>query len=283
MLLKPKLYKKRINDVIEYYNKYKKLPSSKHHDLKIRSMGVFLCTQKKLYREKKLLNHRLNLLNTIPTFNINSYRINSFEDNVKTIIDYYKKHNHLPTVKNKPLYKFLLRQKYLNKNNELSEERYNLLCTIPTFGKKLNEEYEPSTISYLTYEEKVGMIIDYYNQYKKLPTINDNEFKSFYVFLKSQKTKYHKGKLSEERYKLLCTIPTYEIDKTYDTIFTEKVNTIIEYYNKYYKLPSMTDKVMKSYGNFLRDQRQLYRKGKLSDDRYKLLCTIPTFKERMNN
>lgn len=219
-----------------------------------------------------------------------------FKLKVNKVIEYYNNYGKYPsTIDKNPNIKslgwFLSNNINLYKNNKLSDKYYLIFNKIPGINKKLNKQLNKkiNIMYYLSFEEKVNWIIDFYKQYNILPSIKDKEFSSFSIFLYNQKQKYLKGKLSNEEYNLLIKIPTYKEKLEshryiHHVSYKQKVNLIIEYYNNKGRLPLTNAKNIstKSLGNFLSYQKYLYNKNQLSEYKYNLLITIPSFKEKLD-
>lgn len=193
-------YEKKINDIIEYYKINGHLPLLYHYDEKVKSMCSFLYNEKKRYKCGKLSKYKIDLLNTIPTYNVS-------KTNGKKYINYKKKINKI--AKTKKLSKYLekfIKEQITNFHN-LSTYKQNLLFNIPEIKKKLDKV---NTIKNLSYDEKIDMVIKYYNKYKKLPSSYNLLYKDLGLFLHSQKQLYKNEKITIEKYTKLCKIPTFE-------------------------------------------------------------------------
>lgn len=198
-----------IQSSINYYYIYKKLPEINDNDLFVRSLGIFLNTQKYKYVMNLLNYEEYILLCKIPTF---EYVLN-FTKKTKLLNDYYNLYQILPQHYNTSNIAIIL-TKFLNEQRKkcylgtLSENEYNMLNIIPTVCNRLNKS-DNVFINMLSFEDKIKYIINYYNDVGKLPSCKSKNtiIRTLGYFL------YYHRKHSINKpnlYKLLCNIPTFK-------------------------------------------------------------------------
>lgn len=281
-------FKNKVNKIIEYHNNNGKLPSTISPNNDIRKLGTFLVVQKRLYRNNKLSKTKIDYLNKIPNFCLSLSKGDlSFNNNINKIKLYYDEYKKIP-FDDRSIKLFLANQRYLYKHNNLREDRYNTLISIPGIDNYLKENIDPN----INYEKKVNDIIKYYDKNGKLPSNHneDNEIRSLGGFLYKQKRMFKQNKLSDERYNILKKSDViinylnqkYVINKNKNIgsfSFEEKIKAIIDFHKKYNKLPSSISKNddEKSLSNFIRGQKKKYNQRKMFIEHYNMLMKIPGF------
>lgn len=127
----------------------------------------------------------------------------------------------------------------------LDKKSYNKYMNM--YKSKLNKMAKTEKIisQNIIFKQKVDKIINYYHNYGKLPSAYNkcNKYKVLGQFLCAQKQRYKKNILSNDKYKLLITIPTFKkrlsANNTIKKIsFEQKINLVIDYYVKNLILPS---------------------------------------------
>lgn len=196
-------FDKNIKLILEYYEKYKKLPTKHDNDKNIKKLGNFINNYRTFVKNNEISNERIEKLNKIPGF-FNVDNEQKFKNKVKQLSEYYEKYQKIPKYdgKDKTLYLFFYFQIKLYKKGQLSEERYNLMCSIPPFIEKINNVYISD------FDNKINLIKSFYDKNKRLPSLKDD--KKLSKFLYNQKTSFTKNKMPEYKLNKLCLIPTFK-------------------------------------------------------------------------
>src|SRR5439155_4715736 len=118
---------------------------------------------------------------------------------------------------------------------------------------------------------------EYCNYHLKMPPkeykINNKSISSWIL---NQHNNKIKGRLSEERINKLQQIDAWEWNANIDEKWRLKFNHVKKFYDEYQKYPSEYDKNIKimKLGKWLSHQKFLKKRGKLSNERIKLLETL---------
>lgn len=276
--------------IIDYYNIYNKLPELNDNDPYIRSLSLYLYTERQKYIFDLLTDDEYNLLCNIPTFENTLIFIKNF----KMLNNYYHNYEILPQKFNtskiaKTLVNFLYEQKEKHEKGTLSISEYKLLCSIPTVSIKLSNS-DNTFIAKISFKDKIKYVISYYNDIGKLPTRynDDKTVKSLGYFLSNEREK-NIDKKNLYKYNLLCSIPTYKnrLNKNKDNMvmYKKTVKDIMLFYNTYKVLPNQSNNPSnnKKLGSFLNIQRSYYKNKILSNERYNYLSKFNVIEVYLNS
>lgn len=211
----------QINNIINYYNKYKILPKSYNKNEETKKMGEFLDIQNDKYIDEKLTFEHINLLFKIPTYksyltsNTLLYVSNlTVDEKYLYIKNYYDEYGCLPKTSNKNRFLSILGRHILNLYEDYEQNiniyEYNLYIQITEFRYKLINFNNVKRIAF------IHVINEFCFINKRLP-VNTNQYeKEMYIFLCYQKKLFKHGLLSMTNYDLLtnkCDIIKNYIDK----------------------------------------------------------------------
>lgn len=273
-------YKDIIDSIKLFYETYNRLPLEYDLDNTVIKLRLFLNCQKVKYTIGILNELEYKLLCEIPTFE-DELLCFDFAMKVSNIIEYYENNGILPKPYNKDINikkmgEFLDEQKNEIKNKTLCDDKIEVLCKIPAFYKYLyynNNQYMKN----LSIHEKYLYIKNYYDDYKKLPTLKDDNplLKSLCKFI-TNLIYVHKNDLYNiDKYKIFCQILAIErrIKKTPNEYFEDMTNKLIEFCKINGDIPYgyKTENNEKKLNLFLRYQKRLYTLDKLSDEKYNML------------
>ena len=189
--------------------------------------------------------------------------------NYEKLLSYYQKNGRLPLIADKENGGvFLSYQRRLFKEGKLSNEKLELLNCIPAWSK------ENDQIIYASWDSLLSKVSSYYNKIGAFPSFYDN--KNGGIWLKTQRKEFKEGKLSSEKLVLLDSLlPNWNADIDDDLFemneFNKHMNKVLDYYSKNNKLPSK--KNYENCGVWLSNQRNLYLRGRLPEDKNNLLHT----------
>ena len=222
------------------------------------------------FSENQDLSLIVDFYDQIKDFNelIKSFKIESWEVNYEKVKTYFQENEKLPLQSSGRLGNWLDVQKTRFKNNQLSQERINLLLEItPEFFKK--------KIIDIPWEERYEELKQYFKENQKLPS---SKLKGIGHWINTQKTKQQKNELSQEKIDLLLEItPDFFEIKVVKLPWENNYKKLEKYFQKNKKLPLQSSGIWE---NWIGRQRVLYKKKELSQDRIDLLLEItPDFFE----
>jgi len=268
-------WKEKLQLVIDYIKENNKLPSTRHKNKNIKSLGQWLSQQKNnnnkninIMKNEEIKKEWEQFINEYEHFFKSNEEI--WKDNLNKVIDYIKENNKLPSSidkdKNiKSLGQWLSHQKNNNnkninimKNEEIKKEWELFINEYEHFFKS-NEEIWYDTLN---------KVIDYIKENNKLPSTRDKNknIKSLGEFINTQKQNYKKYegimKIKEIREEWEQFINEYEhFFKSNEEIWKDNLNKVINYINENNKLPSSIDKDKNnaSLGRWLSNQKKSYK------------------------
>jgi len=267
------------NELKDYIDKHGNYPSSRKES----QLGSWPTRQRKSYKENKLHQEKIKLIETLPNWTWNIDLDEKWNNIYEIVIGYVNKNNKLPprgyNANDIDIGSWLKTQRQEYKNNTISQERITLIEKIPGwFWKK---EYSSQWMV------KYNLIVTYQIKYSNLPPqnqvidekcelvdngINIGNWKSVQIQYKK------KGKLSQEKIDLLEKIYgwKWEIDNENWIINYE----ILKKYNGVPHINYITDDGFKL-GDWVGRQRLNY--NKLSQEQINMLEKIPSWYWNNNN
>jgi superfamily II DNA or RNA helicase len=261
----------------EYIEQHDKLPSSKHKDTNIKSLGIWISHQKKNYKKREYIMNNEEIRIEWKTF-IDKYphlflsnEENWFENKNK-VEEYIQQHDKLPSchIKDtniKSLGCWISDQKknykkrgYIMNNKEIRIEWESLIEKYPHLFLS-NEE--------IWFENK-NKVEEYIQQHNELPSENskDTNIKSLGCWISDQKQNYKKREyimknedIRKEWESLIEKYPHLFLSN--EEIWFENKNKVEEYIQQHDKLPSKHSKDMniKSLGCWISHQKNNYKKN----------------------
>ena len=259
-----KAWNDNYQELKNYVEKHNKLPSKnrgKHF--------MWIQTQKRIFKQKRLSQEKINLLLEISTDFFENVHDKAWNDNYQELKNYVEKHNKLPPHGTNSMGKWLSVQKENFNQNRLSQERIDLLLEISTdfFENILDKAWNDNYQELKNYVEK------------------NNELPSKKVVLgmwvSTQKGSFNNNTLSQERIDLLLKITPDFFEKKVKSWEVRYIE-FKEYFNLNKRLPN---KRKESLGNWVTAQKSRYNKDLLSQERINLLLEISPnfFKKKTNN
>ena len=270
------LWKDNLNIVEEYIKKNKILPSQHNKDENIKSLGGWINTQKKNYKNNTYIMKNNIIKKEWKEFIEENKELFYTDEekwiiNLKSIEEYIKENNILPSRSNKDnkiknLNKWISTQKRNYKNNK--EIMKDIIIR-----KEFEEFIEKYKELFYTDEEKwmnnLKLIEEYINENNILPSKNDNKLKNICQWLTRQKRNY---KNNNENMKNIIIRKEFEefIEKYKELFYTDEekwmnnLKLIEEYINENKKTPSSTNKEIniRRLGCWLMHQKQNYKNNK---------------------
>ena len=263
------------------------------------ALGTWINTQRQYYKNEKLSQDKIRLLETIGMKFEKSVQDIQWKNTYKLACNYYRKHHDLEisiNFKTKSGYEYegdgvalgvwISTQRRAYKNEKLSQDRIKLLENIGmNFEKTLPE---------IKWENNYKLACKYYEHYKNLEILFDFKTKNGYEYdnegiplgcwICTQKKYYKKGKLPQDRVELLENIGMKFEKTAYDIQWENTYKLACNYYRKYHDLEiPQKFKTKNGYepdnegialGVWINTQRNAYKNGKLSQNRVKLLENI---------
>ena len=294
------------NGNLEIPQKFKTLNGYEYDENGI-SLGTWLATQRQSYKKEKLSPERINLLKAIG-MRLETVNYNDWNENYALVQNYYEHHGNLEIpVKFKTLngYEYdenginlgiwIRKQRQLYKKAKLSPERINLLKNIGMCleTRDNNNEWNKNYALAKNYYERNGNL----EIPARFKTLNGYEYDengiNLGIWIISQRRSYKNVKLSPEKINLLKTIGMrFEIK--YNDGWNKNYALAKNYYehNGNLEIPEKF-KTLNGYehdenginlGMWFHNQRQLYKKARISPERLNLLKDIGMcFETRDNN
>ena len=192
--------------------------------------------------------------------------------------EYVLKHKTLPTFHYKTenglyLLGWYNRQSRLYKIKALSEDKIRLLEQLPR--SIWNLQGGSWNIAY-------HILKEYISKHNKIPQqkyITEDGF-SIGQWVRHQKFRYKRNKLSEERMKLLEQLPYWNQGHTNKSIWEQKYHILKEYISKHNTVPKQRFRTEDGFyiGKWVTEQRYCFKKNKLSEERISLLEQLPNWK-----
>ena len=273
----------RYNQFIKYLEEHNgEYPSHYSTDPEIKTLAQWVSKQRTLYKNDKLTQEKINLLNKINfVFDQQEY---IWLANYRKFIKYLEIHNGKypsetttdPEIK--ALARWITMQRYLYKNNKLSKERIDLL-------NKINFIFDQKFYLWLANYKKFIKYLEEHNG--EYPTRNstDPEIKALARWVQEQRDLYRNNKLSQEKIDLLSKInfvfEPLDSDKKWLKNYKNFVNYLEEHNGKYPSQYSV-DPEIKFLSIWLIRQRDLYKNNKLSQEKIDLLNKINFVFEPLN-
>ena len=292
------------NGNLEIPEKFKTLNGYEYDENGI-NLGMWIQNQKQLYKKAKLSPERINLLKAIG-MRLETVNYNDWNENYALVQNYYEHHGNLEIpVKFKTLngYEYdenginlgiwIQNQKQLYKKAKLSPEKINLL-------KKLGMCFETRDNNN-EWNKNYALVQNYYEHHGnlkipvKFKTLNGYEYDengiNLGMWIQNQKQLYKKAKLSPERINLLKAIGMRLETVNYND-WNENYALVQNYYEHHGNLEiPVKFKTLNGYeydenginlGMWIQNQKQLYKKAKLSPERINLLKAIGMRLETVN-
>ena len=250
------LWFQRLEQVNDFYDKYRKLPSHKDNgksEFKV-DLYSWLNRQRNFYRMKQLKKKQIQLLNEIEKdWHVNEIN-KSFASRITYLKDYYKKHNSYPdgngwVVENRMRYR-------QGKLPEWKAEELEKLSEWEWTGREAK--------FFKTYE----MVNDFMRKHKRAPKIGET-YKgiNIYSWIISAKSRYKEGGNypNKEKAALLQNLPYFSWDKQSDE-WNRNFKLLKQFLKKYKRFPIPKEVYQETViGSWLGTQRARYKKGLMLD------------------
>lgn len=261
------------------------------------SLGNWIVNQRRSYKKKTLSSERIELLNEIG-MKWEDVKQTTDDKNwlilFKNVVKYYEENettnissDYEVLIENKSinLNKWYTKQLYLCRNNKLSSERKKL---IETFSNKVNDK-RAENLSRLKWMKNYELAKKYFMMHGNLRIPNtyevevNGEIIKLGDWINSQRSSYkgRRAKISEKQIKLLNEIGMiWEFNSERMANWLEKYKFIKEYYDKNGDLFFPKNYTIEVNGKiinlkeWLNAQKNLYKNGKLSIEKAKLLEEI---------
>lgn len=255
----------RYEQLREYFkeNGHSNVPSKYEENL---PLGRWVSIQRNKFKNKKLSNEQIQLLNQIQ-FKFNDFS-QMWKTNYNLLVEFYNENGHsiVPQGydKSPSLGMWINNQRRKFKNNKLSKYRIELLNQI---------DFKYSFDILEIWNEKYNLLVEFYNEnghsdvphkYTKNPSLR--------FWVQAQRTNFKKNRLSVEQINLLNQINfTFSFKKSEE--WNKKFNLLKEFYyiNGHSNVPRKYIEKNISLGHWVSNQRQYFKKNKLSTERIQLL------------
>lgn len=239
-----------------------KYPSYADKDPKRRSLGHWITSQRQDYQKGKISKERIRKLEQIPgwSWDVHAEQWSAKYNELEVFVLRNKRFpfQHNPT--ENPLAAWVTKQRKTYIKNRLSKEKIRLLEKIPKW------EWKPHAN---LWSKKYQKLLQFVKEKGTHPSGYENRDPKERVLARwvtRQRQAYHKGELSQERTDLLEQIPGWSWDSINDQ-WKMNYETVSTYTNLAY---SKNPKAL-----WIKNQRVTHRRGKLSQERIKLLEAIP--------
>jgi superfamily II DNA or RNA helicase len=256
-----------LKDFIEINNHLPKTDEI-YKDIKI---GSWLHIQRQNIKQCKLSQDRAELIKSVKYFTM-CERDDTWNSTFNLLNEYVDLYNKLP--KHNEIYKninigdWITTQRVKYKNNKLSQDRIKKIESL--------EDWIWFTDYDNIWNTNYNSLKKYVETYNKIPVqkcVYNNIKIGIWVF--KQKQKYKKNNLSNEQVQKLESLNNWVWNIDFDSIWNDKFNLLKEYIGLYNKIPKQIEiyegiKI----GNWINDQKNIYKKGTLPQDRIELLESL---------
>ncbi|MBR1443289.1 MAG: Helicase associated domain protein [Firmicutes bacterium] len=245
-------------------------------------LGTWCSMQRGFYRKGKLLQERIDKLNSIGfDWGSNDETWQSAFEDIKV---FKEKHNRFPkksdvSEDDQYLFRWYVNQKSLYRKGTLSNEKAEKLLSI---GMELEVKYRCNRADWYEMYERLKT---FYEEHNRFPNANDKsvskDIKDLFVWLCTQKANYKAGKIDDEKVALLN-----EINFVWDprqALLDDTFELVRRYIEENGKAPSKKIKINgKAVGQWFIKQIGEYEQGKLSDVRAAKMesLNIPLLREK---
>lgn len=262
-------WEKNFDIYLKFFDEFGRFPKqSEEYDGN--KIGIWCETQRKAFRENKLLPERYNKLKDAEFFNYENRKEKNdatWEKKYKLLIKYLQEYNRYP--KNRETYQdekigiWCFCQKRALLEGSMCEERYRKLDNIGFW-----DNYGRAAC----WNNKYQLLCEYIHDICEIPNYS-TVYKGVELgkWCQVQCKKQKRGKLSEERFEKLKELGFWN-KKTSDDIWNEKYDLLSEFIDKHNRFP-YTDEVYKEFniGPWVSTQRISKKEGNLSNERYQKL------------
>ena len=257
----------------EYYKEHQNLLVTKDYIMPNgENLKIWVKSQREAYSQKKLSQEKIKMLESIGMV-WNVYN-NQWTKMYKLATEYYKTHGNLlvpvsyVTKDNEPLGKWISKRRGEYVAGKLSQERIEQLESIGMKWSLKDDEWN----------RMYGLATEYYEKYGNLMIPSDfitETGEELGLWIKNKRNSYYLGRLSDEKIKLLEKIGM--IWNLYDNTWNNMYQLAKNYYEKNGNLFISQRFVTASgeaLGQWISRQRQELLKGRITEERIKLLDNI---------
>ena len=276
LLNSDEIFMKRYNELKEWIDANRKLPSKNVKNKIENSLGDWCGSRRKDKRNNNLSEEKIKLLEELPDWYWDKEDL--FIKRYIELKKWINANNKIPIIMSKSKNEQFLGRwcERMRKKNDLSDEKIKLLEEIPGW--------------YWNYTKEVFM--KKYNELKKwveinnkIPSQHSNDLPQKFLacWCNQLRGKKRKNKLSEENIKLLEEIPNWYWGNDFikdKQPFNERYNELKEWIKINNKLPCSTsrDTIEKSLGSWCCSRRKEYKQNhKLLEENIKLLEELPNW------
>ena len=259
----------RWNSTFELYKEFKQEFNREpktiefYKDIKI---GIWVNRQKQNYRKNKLSEEKIKLLEEVG-FVFDYIDDLQWNSNFELYKEFKQEFNRDP--KNGEIYKdikignWIIRQRLYYNQNKLSQEKIKFLKEVGFVFDVIDE---------LQWNSNFELYKQFKQEFNRDPSVREI-YKDINLgqWINIQKMKYRQGKISQDKIKLL-----EETGLIFDNLFDLQWNSTFELYKEFKQEFNRDPKYGEIYkdiylGRWINTQKQRYKKGKLSQERIKLL------------
>jgi len=241
--------------IIAYVEQEGEIPSFSQGPL-----GRWCKTQRQNYKKGKLSPERIAALESIKGWYWEIDMDEFWEENRQKVMAYKKKEGEIPSYSQGSLGRWCDTQRQNYKKGKLSSERIAALESIEGWYWEidLDKLWEENRQKVIAYKKKEG----------EFPPQKQGPLG---IWCSTQRKNYKKGKLSSERIAALESIEGWYWEIDMDEFWEENLQQVIAYKKKEGEFPPQKQG---SLGTWCNQQRQNYKKGKLSPERIAALESI---------
>jgi superfamily II DNA or RNA helicase len=245
-------YKTSVAEVTAFVTEHGRLP------MKGENNGGWIDHQRKAYRKGKLSTERIQTLGEIPHWTWGEAHEDIYEKTVAEVTAFSIEHGRLPTRLEKNG-NWINKQRIAYRKGKLSPERIQTLGEIPcwTWGEARED----------IYEKAVAEVTAFSIEHGRLPTRLEKNGN----WICMQRQAYRKGKLSPDRIQTIGKIPCWSWGEAFEDAFKTSVAEVTAFVTEHGRLP----KNCEENNDWIINQRQAYRKKKLTSERIRDLEAIP--------
>jgi ribosomal protein S18 len=221
-------------------------------------LGMWCRNQRKNKKRSDMPQGRIKLLESIKgwTWDVPE---NSWEENFLCLKNFVEQNGRMPVVGKDPIGKWANKQRYDGKKGTLRSDRYQALDSLPGWTWDLLE---------LVWMETFNEIKEFAEKHGRVPY---NREGSHGHWCGNQRKFHRAGKLPEDRIRLLESIPQWAWAEDLNQKWNGK-------FEEYSSLVNQGKKMNEPIMFWSIEQRKLYKKGSLAQDRIDKLESVPGWK-----
>ena len=216
-------------------------------------LGTWVHTQRQNYRKKILPQERVDALNAVSGW---CWEADPFHSKLAKLVEFVASTGRLPKKADNQLGKWVSYQRRLYKTGKLSQERIDALNAVSGWQWEAEDPFHSNLAKLVEFVASTG----------RLPKKAE---KPLGTWVSKQRHRYKTGKLSQEKIAALNAVSGWCWEA--EDPFPGNIANLVEFVALNGRLPKQSEKPL---GKWVNAQRQLYKKGKLSQEKIDALNAV---------